>query len=90
MRSYGNFVFDHPGIAVAIIVVMIVMVYVFSRQLKPQELKKFSLFMGIGIAALLFLFLIAMFFPPVVKYYPYVILCITIITFMVLYQKFKT
>ena len=88
MRDYtGNFIFEHPVISVIIAAVLIVLVYVFSRQLNPNELKSFSIYMSIGIVLLAVLFVLAILIPQVVKFYPFVILGIAIAIGIFLYQR---
>jgi hypothetical protein len=86
---FRNFLSTSPEIAIVLAVVLVISLYLFTRYLNTKEMKRFSLFMSIGIALLVILFIIAIFFPEVVPYYPYVILGLAIAIGYFIHQKYK-
>jgi hypothetical protein len=90
MKNYPiNLIAEHPAIIILVAVVLIAVLYFFSKQLRPEEMKRFSLFMGIGIAFFITMFVLAMLIPNVVRFYPFVILGIALVICGYLFNKFK-
>ena len=90
MNNYpANLIANHPAIIILVAVVLLAVVYFFTRQLRPEEMRRFSLFMGIGIALLIIMTVLAMLLPQVVKYYPFVVLGAAVIICAYLYKKFQ-
>jgi len=88
MDTYlSDFFSSHPVISVFIAAILIVLVYLFSRYLSPSEMKRFSLYMSIGIVFLVLLFVVAIYVPQAVSYYPYIILAIALAICFFLYKR---
>ena len=90
MTEYSSsFLFDNPALALLIAAVLIVIVYIFARQLSPNEMKRFSLYMSIGISILILMFILAIFIPQIVPFYPFIIFGLAIAICIHLYKKSK-